>query len=325
LHIAGANESNGQGAILAGLAPQKQRIEDTLYGGKVTTIKKSTTSAVETANSALIDSLFKGGLNLVQFFGHGSASTLDYNLDNPELMTNYKKYPVFLANGCGVGNVFILSVGQRSLGEKFVLSPQGGSIAFIASNNTGISDRLSTYTDSLYKQVSVTSYGKSIGEQMVANISSLNLAADGMLRQHAEQIILDGDPATKLYSFPKPDYAVEEKGLTFKQLNLTTNLDSFDVQVVIFNLGKYTKDSLSVYIKRTLPNGTDYVLLNKKYPGLAFSDTIRLRVPILGTVSIGDNAIDIQLDQEGFIDEISENNNSIRHVFTIYNDDLVPV
>ena len=325
LHIAGANESNGQGAILAGLAPQKQRIEDTLYGGKVTTIKKSTTSAVETANSALIDSLFKGGLNLVQFFGHGSASTLDYNLDNPELMTNYKKYPVFLANGCGVGNVFILSVGQRSLGEKFVLSPQGGSIAFIASNNTGISDRLTTYTDSLYKQVSVTSYGKSIGEQMVANISSLNLAADGMLRQHAEQIILDGDPATKLYSFPKPDYAVEEKGLTFKQLNLTTNLDSFDIQVVIFNLGKYTKDSLSVYIKRTLPNGTDYVLLNKKYPGLAFSDTIRLRVPILGTVSIGDNAIDIQLDQEGFIDEISENNNSIRHVFTIYNDDLVPV
>jgi hypothetical protein len=160
---------------------------------------------------------------------------------------------------------------------------------------------------------------------MVANISSLNLAADGMLRQHAEQIILDGDPATKLYSFPKPDYAIEENGLTFKQLNLTTNLDSFDIQVVIFNLGKYTKDSLSIYIKRTLPNGTDYVLLNKKYPGLGFSDTIRLRVPILGAVSIGDNAIDIQLDQEGFIDEISENNNSIRHVFTIYNDDLVPV
>ncbi len=325
LHIAGANQSNGQGAILAAFVPQEKRIADTFYGARVTTIKKSTTSAVEVANSELVDSLFRGGLNLVQFFGHGSASTLDYNLDNPELMTNYKKYPIFIANGCGVGNVFILAVGQRSLGEKFVLSPIGGSIAFIASDNTGISDRLATYTDSLYKQIAVTSYGKTLGEQLTTNISALNLAGDGMLRQHAEQIILNGDPALSLHSFAKPDYAIEEKGITFKQLNLTTNLDTFDVKIIIYNLGKYTKDSASLYIKRTLPNGLEYVLVNKKYPGLAFSDTINLRIPVLGTASLGDNAIDIILDQEGFVDEISETNNAIRHIFNIYNEDLVPV
>jgi len=325
LHIAGAKKADEQAPILASMFLHEKRITDTLFGAKVTTIKKSTTSAIETANGALVDQLFIKGLSLVQFFGHASSSTLDYNLDNPGLMTNYKKYPVFIANGCGVGNVFIAAVGERSLGEKFVLSPYGGSIAFIASDNTGLSNVLGNYTDSLYKHFSVTSYGKPIGLQMKNNIAGLNLVNDPLLRQHSEQIILNGDPATSIFSFAKPDYSIEEKGLIFKQLNLTTTLDSFEVNIVINNLGKFTKDSVSVYVKRTLPNGVENVLMNKNYPGIAYTDTITIRIPILGNQAVGDNALDIIIDQEGFVDELSENNNSLKHIFSIYNDDLVPV
>ncbi|HOZ52010.1 MAG TPA: C25 family cysteine peptidase, partial [Chitinophagaceae bacterium] len=268
--------------------------------------------------------LFKDGINIVQFFGHASSSTLDYNLDNPELMTNYQRYPVFIANGCGVGNVFILN-SQRTLGEKFVLSPVGGSIAFIASDNTGLSDKLGTYTDSLYKQFGITSYGKNIGTQILKNIASLNLSIDPLLRQHAEQIILNGDPATSMHHFSKPDYAVEAKSITLEPLNLTTNLDSFDVNIVVYNLGQYKKDSVSIYVKRTLPNGIENTILLKNYPGIAYSDTLHLRIPVQGNLAIGDNSIDIILDQEGFIDEVSESNNTYKKVFAIYNDDLVPV
>lgn len=325
LHIAGAKKADEQAPILASLQSHEARLKDSLFGANVTTIKKSTTSTVESANSAVIDKLFNGGLGLVQFFGHASSSTLDYNLDNPGLMTNYKRYPVFIANGCGVGNVFILAVGERSLGEKFVLSPKGGSIAFIASDNTGLSNKLGTYTDSLYKHFSVNSYGLPIGVQMKNTINSLNLGSDALLRQHAEQIILNGDPATGMFSFPKPDYAVEERSLTFKQLNLTTTLDSFDVSFVVYNLGQYKRDSISVFVKRTLPNGIENVILNKFYPGISYTDTIYLRIPVQGNLAIGDNALDIIIDQEGFVDEVTESNNSIKRVFSIYNDDLVPV
>lgn len=324
LHIAGASKSSEQIPILSALSSHENIIKGNFYGANVTTIKKSTTSTVEIANSAVVDQLFKGGLNLVQFFGHASASTLDYNLDNPELMTNEGRYPVFIANGCGVGNVFIL-VSQRTLGEKFVLSPKGGSIAFIASINTGLLDKLAYYTDTLYRQMSINLYGKTIGEQLKSNIAALKLNTDGLLRQHAEQIVLNGDPATSLHSFSKPDYAVEEKGVSFSQLNLTTNLDSFDVQVIVYNLGQYTKDSVSVYIKRTLPNGIENVLFEKRYEGIAFSDTIQLRVAVQGNLALGDNSIEVILDQENFVDEISESNNSIKRLFTIYNDDLVPI
>ncbi|HNB80635.1 MAG TPA: C25 family cysteine peptidase, partial [Chitinophagaceae bacterium] len=324
LHIAGTSNAEQQAPILAALQKQEHKIDSIYLGADVTTIRKSSTTSVETVNSALIDSLFKSGLNLVQFFGHGSTSTLDYNLDNPDLLPNHDRFPVFLANGCSVGNSFVLAVGQKTLGEKFVLAPHGGSIAFIASVNTGLSNVLSTYTDSLYSQFATVSYGDKIGRQLKSNIYSMNLAGDASLRQHAEQILLNGDPATTMYSFSKPDFAVEEKGVSFGQLNITTALDSFDVQVVIHNLGKYTGDSVSIFIRRILPNGIENVLLHQNY-SIAVSDTILLRVPVQGNLALGDNAIEILIDQEGFIDEVSELNNTYKRVFNIYNDDLVPV
>jgi hypothetical protein len=324
LHIAGTSNADEQAPILAAFDKQEQTISDTLMGAKVTTIKKSSTSTVETANSAMIDNLFHEGMNILQFFGHGSTSTLDYNLDNPDLFTNHGRYPLFIANGCSVGNFFVLAVGQKTLGEKFVLAPDAGSIAFIASVNTGLLNVLATYTDSLYNQFAYKSYGKTIGEQMQANTQSLNLVFDASLRQHAEQILLNGDPATSVYSFTKPDYAVEEKGFSFGQLNITSALDSFDVKAAICNLGKFSHDSCSVFIRRIFPNGSEQILLHKNY-SISITDTISLRIPVMGNMALGDNAIEILLDQQDFIDELSESNNSLKKVFNIYNDDLVPI
>jgi hypothetical protein len=328
LHIAGAKDAAEQAPIAASLDKQAQIIKSPNYGGFVTTIKKGTTSTVEDINSKIIDKLFNSGLGLIQFFGHSSASGIDYNLDFPENYTNYKRYPTFIANGCGAGNIFILT-GQRSLGERFVLTPNAGAITFIASVNTGLTSSLSTYTDSLYGNISKNMYGKTLGEQMQKNVfnfmSNPSFMNDNLLRLHSEQIVLNGDPATKTFTFDKPDYAVEDKGVSFKQLNLTTSIDSFDVDIIVHNLGRYTQDSVGLYIKRVLPNNVENVLLNKRYAGISYSDTIRLRIPVMGESALGVNSLDVIIDQEGFIDEIAENNNTIKRQFIVYNDDLVPV
>jgi hypothetical protein len=328
LHIAGAKDAAEQAPILASLNKQANIIGSPFYGGNVTTIKKGTTSTVEDVNSKTIDNLFNSGLGLIQFFGHSSASGIDYNLDFPENYKNYKRYPVFIANGCGAGNIFILS-GLRSLGERFVLTPNGGAISFIASVNTGLTSSLATYTDSLYGNIGFKQYGNTLGEQMQKTVfnfmSNPSFMGDNLLRLHGEQIVLNGDPATKAYVFEKPDYAVEEKGVTFKQLNLTTSIDSFDVEILVHNLGRYTQDSVGIYIKRVLPNNIENILFNQRYAGISNSDTIRLKVPVLGEDALGVNFLEVIIDQEGFIDEIAENNNSVKRQFVVYNDDLVPV
>lgn len=328
LHIAGAKDAAEQAPILAGLNRQASIISAPQYGGQVITIKKGTTSTVEDVNSKTIDDLVNSGLGLIQFFGHSSASGMDYNLDFPENYKNYRRYPTFIANGCGAGNIFILT-GQRSLGERFVLTPNAGSISFIASVNTGLTGSLATYTDSLYGNLGRNLYGGTLGEQMRKTVadfmSSPSFMGDNLLRLHSEQIVLNGDPATKAFSFDKPDYAVEDKGVRFGQLNLTTSQDSFDAEILVHNLGRYTSDSVSVFIRRMLPNNVEQVILNKRFAGMANSDTFRFRIPVGGEDALGVNVLEVNIDQEGTIDEQSESNNIVQRQFIVYNDDLVPV
>jgi hypothetical protein len=328
LHLAGTNNVAEQLPIVSSLNSQENIIKGPHYGGQVTLLKKGSSNNIEDVNSKTIDDMFNTGIGLIQFFGHSSASTMDYNLDFPENYTNYGRFPTFIANGCGAGNMFILTA-QKSLGERFVFAPNRGSISFIGSNNTGLTGSLSTYTDSLYRNFSQLMYGKSLGEQMQKTtfglMSSPFLQNDNILRLHSEQIQLNGDPATSLFFFEKPDYAVEEKGINFAQLNLTSTIDSFDVSIVVHNLGKLSNDSVSVLIKRRLPNNIEEILISKYVPAFSNSDTLQLKIASYGDAGIGVNNLEIYLDQEAIIDELNEFNNSIVRQFIIYNDNLVPV
>ncbi|MBU3677320.1 MAG: hypothetical protein FGM54_09130, partial [Chitinophagaceae bacterium] len=328
LHIAGASDAVQQQPIVTSLSHQEQLLTQSNFGANVSTIKKGTTSSVEDVNSKVIDTLVNSGLGLIQFFGHSSASGMDYNLDFPENYTNSGKYPVFIANGCGAGNMFELT-GQKSLGERFVLAPNSGSMAFIASVGTGLTGSLALYTDSLYGQMGVYDYGKPLGEQMNKTVNRIMndplLGADPVVRLHAEQIVLNGDPASAAFNTALPDYALESDAIQFNALNITSALDSFDVQLVVHNLGRYVKDSLSLVARRITPQQTEQLLLNLKVPGIVFSDTFRFKVATLGEKALGINTIQVVIDQEGICSELSELNNSLSRSFVIYNDDLVPV
>lgn len=328
LHIAGTSKLEEQIPILASLGRMESIITKPYFGGHVATIKKSSTSTVESINSKVIDDAINQGVGIVHFFGHSSAIGLDYNLDNPAQFLNNKKYFFMIASGCGAGNIFEFT-GRKYLSEEFVFAPNAAAIGFIANVNTGFSSTLGTYNDSLYMHIAKTNYGETIGEQLQKNVfnfmNNIQYANDPLFTMHCQQILLNGDPATLMYGFQKPDYAVEEDGVIFNQTNLTSSLDSIDVQIFIHNLGKYTTDSVSLLVKRYLPNNIENIVLNVKYPGIANSDTIHLKIPTYGLNGLGQNYVSVELDQEGVIDEITETNNKITRYFTIYNDDLVPV
>ena len=192
-------------------------IEDTLFGGDVTNFNKTSTGPVTPIVSNVMGQLFEKGISLLSYFGHSSASSFDYNLDDPAAYNNSGKYPMFLVSGCNAGNLYSFDTSRFSvlgtLSEKYVLAKNRGAIGFIASTHFGIDTYLDYYNRNLYKSISVTGYGKSITyniseaiNSMIAYYGTENLGG----RLHAEETVLHGDPAIKMNSFSQPDFVVEE-------------------------------------------------------------------------------------------------------------------
>jgi hypothetical protein len=309
----------------------RQIIEDTLFGGKVSTFCKTTTSTSDQFASDRIASLFTEGIGFLNYFGHSSATTLEFNLDNPQNYSNQGKYPVFFVNGCNAGNFFTYYpqrlVVNETLSEKFVLAKQRGTIAFVASTHYGIVNYLNLFLTHLYSTISKIDYHKSLGEvnresfQLMVNATG---PSDYYTRIHAEQITLHGDPALAINSQPKPDYVVEESLIRVNPAFISIAESHFELRVRVVNLGKAVNDSIVLSIKQRYPDGSTAVLYRQKMKGISYSDSIFLNVPIVATRDKGTHTITVTVDEESVVDEMAENNNTASRIINIFQDEARP-
>jgi hypothetical protein len=310
----------------------KQIIEDTIFGGNVSTFCKATTNTVDQLNSEKIADLFHEGISILTYFGHSSTTTLEFNLDNPNAYQNQGKYPVFFVNGCNAGNFFTyngnrLSVNE-TLSEKFVLAKQRGSIAFVASTHYGIVNYLNIYLNNLYGTISKTDFGHSLGEivrDALEQMVELTGSNDFYARMHAEEITLHGDPALHLNELTKPDYVIEEPQVKINPAFISIAEESFQVKLRIVNIGKSYDDSVTVEVRRQYPDGSSETIKRIRIPGIRYSDSLTIDVPIVATRDKGANKLTITVDADGEVDEVSESNNvTVKEVF-IYEDEARPV
>lgn len=332
VHVTGSSDPYLGTVLCNYMGEYKELIKDTLFGGNVHTFCKSSTNPVEQVNNDKIASLFEEGISILTYFGHSSSTTLEFNLDNPSTYNNPGKYPVFYVNGCNAGNFFTFNpqrlVTNETLSEKFVLAKQRGSIAFMASSHFGIVNYLNIYLDNLYKSISVTDFGETIGvtnRDALAKVISLTTVNDFYSRMHAEQITVHGDPAIRLNSQPKPDYVIEQSQVKINPSFISVADKSFQLKVNMFNLGKSVNDSLHVKIRRQFPNGTVEYLFNSKIQGIRAVDSLVFNIPIVVTRDKGSNKITVELDSENEIDEMAENNNTTTAEFFVFEDEARPI
>ena len=100
IHVAGGKDAGENSDFTNNLNSYKEIIEnDTSYGGHVETFTKTSTGAVQQANSQRIEELFDTGIGFIGYFGHSSASTFEFNLSDPQIYTNAGKYPFFNVSG----------------------------------------------------------------------------------------------------------------------------------------------------------------------------------------------------------------------------------
>ncbi|HEX7903233.1 MAG TPA: C25 family cysteine peptidase [Chitinophagaceae bacterium] len=331
-HVVGASEGGLALAINTAFQRFKLIIQDTFFGANVHTFTKTSAETVEQSANVRLQNLFNEGISIVTYFGHSSASTLEYNLDNPQNYNNQGKYPLFILLGCNAGNFFNFNLARfqtkETISEKYVLAQQRGSIASIASTHLGIVHYLDIYNTKNYTSIGVKKYGATLGEIMqdaISEVFNLTSQNDYYARFHCEQATLHGDPALRLNPFPKPDYVIEDPLVRINPSFISIAESSFRVNASFMNIGKAVSDSITVEVKRTYPDNTTTIISRTRIPGIRFIDSLAFTIPIIATRDKGLNKITITVDADNNVPEIYETNNSITKEFFIFEDEARPV
>jgi hypothetical protein len=327
--VVGASEEGLNNAITAAMGRFDKIISDTAFGGSVHHFNKTSSETIEQANNVRLQNLFDEGLSIVTYFGHSSATTLEYNLDNPQHYNNQGKYPLFILLGCNAGNFFNFNLARlftkETISEKYVLADQRGSIASIASTHLGIVHYLDIYNTKNYFSLGYRKYGHTIGESMVDAITQVyNLTSqnDYYARFHCEQATLHGDPALKLNSFTKPDYAIEQPMVKISPF-VSVNESFVRMDAKFMNIGRAVSDSIVIEIKRTYPDNTTAVIRRDTIPGIRYADSMYYNIPIVGIRDKGLNSITVTVDADNDVDELYETeiNNRVTANFYVYEDE----
>lgn len=307
----------------------KAIIEDTLFGGNVRSFSKSSAITSELTAQEL-KQLFAEGLSIVNYFGHSSYNTLEFNIDDPYMYDNKGKYPFFFVNGCLAGDVFAFDATRlnvlTTLSEKYTLADQHGSIGFIASSHFGVVSYLNSYLNGLYTALSQKEYGHSIGKILEESFRYLQSiwGTDFFARVHAEEITLHGDPVISFYIQPKPDYVVEDQMVEIPAL-ISVADNSFKLSVTFLNLGKAVDDSITVEIKRQLPDGSIITVIRKRIEAIKYAYDMETTIPVNGAIEKGENRFIIKIDADDEIEEITKKNNTVVKSFYILEDEARPI
>jgi hypothetical protein len=331
IHITGATEPFLEAVLCNYMAFYQQSISDTLFGANVYRFCSSTIDQNNQVSSNLFPQLFSNGIGVLTYFGHSSASTLGFNLDDPSVYTNQSKYPVMYVNGCYAGNYFTYDparvTGGKTLSENYVFIKNKGAIAFVASSHYGVVNYLNILLSDLYDFMGHTDYGKSIGTiQADAGKKVLaQLPSDFLARCQTEQMGIHGDPAITISDEKLADYDVESSTVQINPTFISIADNYFEVAATFYNLGKAVPDSITVLVTRKYPDGSSATLLRKRIPGIRFADSIRINVPIVATRDKGQNYITVTINSDNDVPEITTANNTVTTAIFIYQDELTPI
>lgn len=321
LHFAGGGNLGQQQQFESYINSYADIIEDTLFGGKVFTFKKTSTAPIQITVSDSVKDLINYGTSIITFFGHGSVTGFDQAIDDPNTYNNIGKYPLFIANSCYSGDIH--EPAGNSTSESFTMIDKKGSIGFIASSSTGLDNTLNLYSTELYHSLAYDRYYKGIGDAVKNSCFKNALFNDPLVDITCLEMTVEGDPSIRLNAYSKPDYEIKNTSVYF---NTTTYVDSIGINVKIRNLGKAIKDTFIVRIERYFANG-DSVSFNKTIKAPYNSDTLSFFIKKDVVNGIGLNHFKVYIDAFNKIPEELETNNSTTGTVDLFisGGDVVPV
>ena len=329
LHLGGGGNVFEQSAIKNGLLNMENIIEQSMMGGEVNTYYKTSTDVLQSAKIDDIKKLINTGINMLTFFGHSAPGTWDFNVEDPSKFENFGRYPLINSLGCFSGNIHSTSQG---LSERFVLTKDKGSIAFLASSGTAFISQLSNYGYNFYNKLGNKKYGITIGE--VLN-EILRENKDLQYAEYAfnQQQTFHGDPAISLYHFDGPDYVFDYNSFSIEPRIPNSTTEKISVSFELVNLGKYfSRDSVEIRFLHQLPSGKIIDTIYLKVPAPRSRTKYYIDIKGQGINGLGKNILFGEIDPDKKLTELptpeSLNNNLIGQngfVFYIYDNSAFPI
>ena len=329
MHFAGGTTGGTANTFMNYLNGFKNIIEDDYFGGNVHSFAKTSTLPIENTMSDSIRQFIATGVALMTFFGDGSSTGgFDQSLDDPILWPNQNgKYPFLLGNACLTGDVHLPSA--NSISEKYVLVDNKGVIGFLASVDFGLAYNLDIYSSEFYRNLSLYNYGGSVGRHIKNTVQAIQGATpDIHTKSTTLGMNLHGDPSVVINFYEKPDYMIKNTSVFYTPAIVTSDLDSFKVNIVIANLGKAIDTTIAVELTRVFPfntpsfGDTTYV---KYIPAPKYKDTISFTLPVDLIRGLGTNVFNIYVDALNNVEEIFETNNQLTIPLVINSGELIPI
>lgn len=329
IHFSGGGDLSENQLYTGYLNQQKAIIEDTLFGGNVYTYRKYDTSPIAVALSDSLKHFIEDGTRILNVFAHAAATNFEYFIEDPDVYDNEGKYYFIVGVSCRIGDTF---KSGESGSEKYVQPAGNGAIGFLSTSSSGLPSFGNTFTKEFYRNISVNHYNDGVGKAIQSAIGTIQTQND-LMRLTCLTMILNGDPAIALSNNDKPDYTIyKDQTLISPDIFttpgiVTTEVDSFDLNLVITNIGLARDTSFWVSVTRDYANDlkadTTYSLF---VDSLYYKDTLRLRVPVDFINGIGINNFSVHLDNLDDVDEMDNTlNNMANYEVFIRSADLIPV
>ncbi|GAA3925471.1 C25 family cysteine peptidase [Hymenobacter algoricola] len=296
----------------------KRRIERPYFGGKVVNTYSRTEVALPPGLD--ISRELNPGLALINYFGHGSPTTLDFQLGRPEDYNNAGRYPVMIAYGCAAANAF--SGVRSTYGEEWLLAPNRGLIGLLSETSFGFDSELPDIQDETYKVLlnEPQWYGKPIAEAQNEVTRRLGNSAPNSLTATLMTTVWHGDPALRLFAPAQPDFTFGTPALEIQPVGagpLLSTSSQFKLLVKVRNPGKFTFDRLDISVRRkydVTPIRADTVYT---FAGLrqSSSDTTYTLTLRNSGAPFGTNTFTVMLDYQNRVAESNESNNTATTTF----------
>ena len=330
-HFAGGSDSSEQVYIKNRLKDFENTIKDTLFGGNVKNFGKNPfTSQIDFTEFQNVQEYLEEGVSIMTFFGHSSSGYgFSQNIDEPSNWNNQGKYPLVIGLGCYSGDVH--NPDTSSFSEQLIRPLNSGAIGFISTIKQGFIPYINNYTEYLYKNIGKYGHGKTIGQQMLMTIDSMDQISSSIISGprfecNYNGMSLQGDPAVKVNSHPFPELVLDQQSVWTEPSIVDLSASTFELKFKVFNLGQAFRDSVFIELKQNLPDGTD-TIYSKFIPGILNEDTVTFTI-FNGPKSIGQNIFEISIDLpisniEEAYDEIA--NNTINYTINISSNSINPV
>ncbi|MFN3917270.1 MAG: C25 family cysteine peptidase [Flavobacteriales bacterium] len=306
IHFGGGSSASEQQLFAQYLNNFGNIIEDTLFGGNVNTFLKTSSDPISVVDFQKVGQLLQEGVSLITFFGHATQAGFDQSIDEPANWNNTGKYPFVVGNGCYTGDVH--QPQNYSVSESFVLTPNVGSIGFLSTVKLGFSPSLYSYTLNFYDKVGRANYGDAVGKNM-KRVSQMYISQSQIPIDANEVTIsgmsLQGDPALKINYHEAPEIEIIPQRVFFTPDIINLSVDSFNINIVVTNIGRAFHDTVVVDLTRNFPNGTS-VSYSKNMGGLYYRDTVVFRLPTQHNIGVGLNSFEISVDIPSVVTEHQE-------------------